>query len=397
MISSSPIWRLTSKSLARLPCVSKLWSSMFMTKSTAKPRLLFAIEENDCGVWSFFSSPQLDSPYENTSSTTLVAAAKFHVRFSPARLLISHHYDLMFFSCGYDSGLLHMYGSRYQARPMICNPITGRYAILPERYTYRKAYSFFGFDPIEKQYKVLSMAYPFGPGRHKILTFGNGDMGWRKIKCPLKHEVSSDGVRINGVLYYLGDSSNCTDGNAEMYYHVIVCLDLRSEEFTFIGIDMFCKLINYKGKLALIYWEDDPFIYKFSSGTTDSNELHLWVLEDVEKQEWSKHTYTNLRYDDSFRREVSIAGVTALGEIVFSMREYIPEEPFYVFYFNPERNTLQRVEIQGFGEATKEYCRVRTFVNHVEDFNDNQLEQLKSVHPPLKDSEYVEPSDSESD
>ncbi|CAH8262372.1 unnamed protein product [Arabidopsis lyrata] len=96
-----------------------IFQGVVPTRSTANLRLLFALAESG-GVWSFFSSPQLENPYEKSSST-LIAHAEFH------------------------------------ARPVICNPITGRYAILPDRYTYRKAYSFFGFDPIDKQYKVLSI------------------------------------------------------------------------------------------------------------------------------------------------------------------------------------------------------------------------------------------------
>ncbi|KAG7558559.1 F-box associated domain type 3 [Arabidopsis thaliana x Arabidopsis arenosa] len=383
---------LSSNSVARFRCVSKRWASS-MTRSSAKPRLLFAIAENGdysaetCGVWSFFSSPQFENPYEKSSST-LVAAAEFHVKFSPENLRINHDSDIKYFSIGYAAGLIYIYGSRYQARPLICNPNTGRYAILPYRYTYRKAYSFFGFDPIDKQYKALSIRYPSGPGRNKILTFGdNGDLTWRKIKFPLgRPEIKSDGICINGVLYFLG---------------------------------RFCRLINYKGKLAVIYWEDDVDIYEICVYGKDldeyleenldvdaTNELHLWVLEDVEKKKWSKYTwskYTWSKYaytwtdDTFFRRHLSIAGATASGEIVFSMRKYTCKQPFYVFYFNPERNTLQRVEIQGFGEAFKETCSVRTFVNHVEDLDVNDLKQLKSVHPPLVEPEYYDRLESESE
>ncbi|CAH8262370.1 unnamed protein product [Arabidopsis lyrata] len=280
--------RLPLKSVARFRCVSKRWASN-LEKSNKEE------EEEDC-VWSFFTSPQLENSYEKSSST-LVAAAEFYVRFSPDNLWISHFYDLKYFSIGYAAGLLYLYGNRYQARPVICNPITG-----------------------------------------------------------------------------------------------------RSEKFTFIDVERFCRLINYKGKLAVIYWEDDVDIYelyyqegidvdKYVEENLEAdaiNELRLWILEDVEKQEWSKYAYT-WTDDKFFRRLVSIGGVTASGEVVFSMRKYTTKQPFYVFYFNLERNTLQRVEIKGFGEAFKENCRVCTFVNHAEDLNVNDLKQLKSVHPPLVD------------
>ncbi|EOA32328.1 hypothetical protein CARUB_v10015590mg [Capsella rubella] len=375
--------RLPSKSVARFRCVSKQWASMFgspyfkklfMTRCLAKPRLLFAIIENGdedeeagCGVWSFFSLPQLENPYEKSSST-LVSAAEFHVKFSPENLKINHYFDLKYSSCGYASGLFYIHG---------------RYAILPYRYTYRKAYSFFGFDPINKQYKVLYMAYPSGPGRDKVLSFGDGEMSWRKVKCSFLHDVRSEGVCINGILYYLGDRDVVFSysGDLDSYDYVIVCFDVRLEKFTFIEVECFCQLINYKGKLAMIYWDD---------------ELHVWILEDVEKKEWSKYAYTWT--DDEFLRcNVSVAGATASGEIVFSMRNYIPEEPFYVFYFNLEKETFQRVEIQGFGEVSKECCSVCTYVNHVEDLDVNDLELLKPFHPPLEKPKCLLVSDSESD
>ncbi|CAH8262371.1 unnamed protein product [Arabidopsis lyrata] len=391
--------RLLAKSVARFHCVSKRWAStldspnfkeLFLTKSSAKPLLLFAIEEE--GIWSFFSSPQLENPYEKSSST-LVAAASFHVKFSPDNLRINHYYNLRYFSIGYASGLIYIYGDRHQARPLICNPNTGRYAILPYRYTYRKAYSFFGFEPIDKQYKVLSMAYPCGPGHDKVLTFGAGDMTWRRIKCSLRHDAYSEGVCINGVLYYLGDTSDCyNDGHDVTSRYVIVCFDLRSEKFTFIGVERSCGLINYKGKLAVIFWEDYDDFYSEDGDA----ELRVWVLEDVEKHEWSKYAYT---WTDGkfFRRQVSMVGVTTSGDIVFSMCKYTFEEPFYVFYLNPERKTLQRVEIQGFGEVFKETCSVCTFVNHVQNSNVNHLKLLQSEHPPLVEPEYYGQSESDSE
>ncbi|CAH8266562.1 unnamed protein product [Arabidopsis lyrata] len=380
------------------------FNELFQTRSSAKPRLLFAIAEEDDCVWSFFSTPQLENTYEKSSST-LVAAAEFHMKLSPDKLIgIYHSYDPRYFSIGYASGLIYMYGDRYMARPLICNPNTGRYVILPNRYTYRKAYSFFGFDPIDKQYKVLSMRYPSGPGHNKILTLGDGDLTWRKIKCPLPQPgIKSDGICINGVLYFLAVRVECS------FEYVIVCFDVRSEKFTYIDVERICQLINYNGKLAVIYWEDDVDIYEicyYGKNLDDyleknlnvdaTNELRVWVLEDVEKHEWSKYAYT-WTDDTFFRRHVSIAGATASGEIVFSMRKYSSKQPFYVFYFNPERNTLQRVEIQGFGEAFKKTCSVRTFVNHVEDLDVNDLKQLKSVHPPLVKPEFYCLPESESD
>ncbi|XP_019099596.1 PREDICTED: F-box protein At2g16450-like [Camelina sativa] len=262
------ISRLPSESIARFRCLSKQWASMlntspyfkelFQTRSSAKPHLIFAIVEK--GVWSFFSLPQLENPYEQSN---LVAAADFHVKFSHDDLQTNHSDDIRNFSYSYASGLFFLHGCGGQDRALTSNPITGRYAILP--YTYKNLLCCYGFDPIDKQYKALRMASPFD---HETLTIGDGDMKWRKVKCSLPHAIMSEGICINGVLYYIGYTASTW---------IIVCFDLRSEKFTFIGVESLGKLINYKGKLALIHMGNEYAATK---------ELHMWVLDDIEKNEW---------------------------------------------------------------------------------------------------------------
>ncbi|KAL1207535.1 F-box protein [Cardamine amara subsp. amara] len=324
--------RLPAKSVAMFRCVSKLWAyifggpdftKLFLTRSSARLRLLFALEEED-GVWSFFSLPQ-----RQQSSSSLVVSTEFHMKFPPENMYIYSRRSRQF-SCGYASGLIYFYAvdqRGFQGGPVICNPNTGWYATLPDLLMYRKCYSFFGFDPINKQFKVLFMAYPSGPDEHKILTFGTRKMRWRTIECSLTHDIASEGICINGVLYYLGWVDD------EMEKYLIVCFDVKFEK---LKLEILCdELINYKGKLGVIYYDHR---------TNDAIDLSLWVLEDIEKQEWSKYAY-NLRYDRFFRGNASVIGVTATDEIVLSMGDYTYEEPFYVYYFNPERNTIQRVEI----------------------------------------------------
>ncbi|XP_010470220.1 PREDICTED: F-box protein At2g16450-like [Camelina sativa] len=164
-------------------------------------------------VWRFFSLPQFQNSYEKSSSAT-VAAAEYHDGMQ---------------SC-------------------LNGIVTGRRI-------------------------ALFMAYPSGPGHHRILTFraGGGDLSnWSHMNK--SHNVPTD--------------------------YVIVCFDVRSERFTFIYVERICRLINYKGKLAMIYWEDDVDIHELLHLDNDVytywekkrnigviNELRLWVLEDVKKQE----------------------------------------------------------------------------------------------------------------
>ncbi|CAA0370229.1 unnamed protein product [Arabidopsis thaliana] len=307
MNSSSPISidliaeilsRVPSKSVARFRCVSKPWASMirrpyftelFLTRSSPKPCILFATVAD--GVWSFFSLPQY--PYEKSSSASVAASAKFHVKFPPNNMRIGHNSDRRYFSYGYTSGLIYLYGDSSDDRSVICNTYTGEYAILPYLQRYRKTYSFLVFEPIEKQFKILFMAYLSGDRDHKILTVGTGNMKWRTIRCSLRYEIVSEGVSINGVLYYLGETSAWDNKDYDLKYdYAIVCFDIRSEKFIFFEIERFCRLINYKGKLAVIYFEDDvnyqSCLYRKKNYVEPDaiNKLNVWVLEDVEKQEW---------------------------------------------------------------------------------------------------------------
>ncbi|XP_010495445.1 PREDICTED: F-box protein At1g31080-like [Camelina sativa] len=277
--------RLPAKSISRFLCVSKLWGSMlrspsftelFLTRSWARPRLLFAIKQPS--EWRFFSSPQ--NPYDDDTSSLEVAATDCHVDFP-----------------------------------------------------------------------------------------GTGKMSWREISCPLELELLpiNKGICINGVLYYLAKRLEETD-------FVVVCFDVRSEKFKFVDASCFnhqarVTLVNYKGKLGGIYW-----LYEANGGITNV-QLCVWILEDVKKHEWSNHVYTFGDGDLGGAKFDCVIGVTSTGEIVSSD----DSEPIRVLYFNPERNTVKIVRIQGIRIQGFEYgSLVHAFVDHVEDLNANNAEPLKS-------------------
>ncbi|ESQ33709.1 hypothetical protein EUTSA_v10009603mg, partial [Eutrema salsugineum] len=347
--------RSPTKSVARFRSLSKQWSSilsrshfteLFLTRSWTRPRLLFAVQRSN--VWLFYLSPQPQNPYDHKSSS-LILAADFHIKF--------HRYNMWMdtssisrSSCSYASGLVCFSGMWISLEddcpvPVICNPNTGQYATLPKIRTYGStSYSFLGFDPVYKQFKVMSIAYRPRHERvdHRILTLG-GNMRWRKINCRLYHVPLYQDICINGV----------------------VCFDVRSEIFKFIDAaefyrDWYIEFINYKGKLGVISW-------KF--GKPGTTELRLWVLEDVEKHEWSKYVYILPKNAPIDSKNVNVAGVTTTGEIVLWIR--YASKRFYVFYFNPERSIYQSVEIQGFGESYEKSNGhiVCVFVDHVEDLN----------------------------
>ncbi|KAL0862441.1 hypothetical protein Bca101_041559 [Brassica carinata] len=277
----------------------------------------------------FYSSPQPQIPYDKSS---LVVAADYHTTFTfPST------------GCNYASGLICFRGKCYsgkEALTLICNPITGQYAELPKVVMNNTSNALLGFDPVDKQFKILLNNHPYCPpiDRHKTLTLGVPKHEWSNIVCP-KHYTSFEGICISGVIYYTACARS-----KEKDRVMIVCFDVRCEEFKFIRSEFFCKelpirLVNYKGKLGGISWKSDQ------AGAT---ELRMWVLHDVEKQEWSKYVYPLPDNEVISLHKFSVAGMTTRGEIVLSM--IFTFKPFYVFYFNPEKNTLRSVEIQGFGE-----------------------------------------------
>lgn len=111
-------------------------------------------------------------------------------------------------------------------------------------------------------------------------------------------------------------------------------------------------MINYEGKLGMIS-------RKFRESVI------MYVLEDAEKNDLSEHLF--ILPGDKFTGTgfVNIVGITATGEIVLMEDSY----PFYVFYFHPERNTVKRLEVQGFENRGNR--SVYAFVDHVDDLTFN--------------------------
>ncbi|CAL9242022.1 unnamed protein product, partial [Arabidopsis halleri] len=175
--------------------------------------------------------------------------------------------------------------------------------------------SYFGYDPVEKQYKVLSVTRSDGFDEYQVLTLGIGEPSWRMIKSCRPHIHYSKHVCINGVLYYIASITGFL-------------------EDPMVG---FQNLINYNGKLALV---KSSFIY----GTSDS--IELWVREDVDKQEWSKHTCVFPALAQNLRRGAYLrfVGVTQTNKIVLASSFSVP---FDLFYYNMEKKTIIRLQIQG--------------------------------------------------
>ncbi|XP_056866077.1 F-box protein At5g65850 isoform X1 [Raphanus sativus] len=340
--------RLPSKAIARCRCVCNLWSSVlrrqdftdsFLTKSSAHPQLLFVFE--GYSEIHFFSSPQPENPEENSY---VVASNHLACFPSPFSLFLC----TSGFSCYGQNLILNC-----KAKMVICNPSTGQSFTLPKLTFKRKTnyvlYTYYGYDLIEKNFKVLSMAcWPASNGltsvEHQVLTLGAKRLSWRMVECCIPHLPScgSKWICISGVLYYLAAA------NSWSLESMVVCFDFRTEKFTLINcMETFNRalpdstnMVNYNGKLGLLMSGDSHDV------TPASTSFELWVLLDAAKHEWSKHVYVlPPSWEDVVAETMCITGMVGTNEIVFS--PLYQRVPSYVIYFNVERKTITKVGILG--------------------------------------------------
>ncbi|CAN8315668.1 unnamed protein product [Cochlearia groenlandica] len=353
--------RLPYKSIARFRCVSKLWASilrrpdfteLFLTRSPSRPQLLFACQK-DCELFFFSTPEQPQNPKENSSP--LLASYLMKISFDTLGERIRTVRGLVFLR---DWQILN---GRKHTMSMICNPITRECLTLPEVETSKtvRINNYFGYDPVEKQHKVLFMNQTLHGRRdvvseeHRVLTLGTRKPSWRIIKCCIPHFYKQNGICINGVLYFSA-STTIYGGNL-----MIVCFDVRTEKFRAVG-HRDGSPINYNGKLGVIESQESSYV------SERTRSFKLCILEDVEKGEWSEHTYElSNSCKKVFENNLLVfLGVTRSNELVLSpYHQYYRPEPFFIYYYSLERNTAMKVRIQGL-EAF-EGKQVCTFVENL--------------------------------
>ncbi|KAL1207747.1 F-box protein DOR [Cardamine amara subsp. amara] len=359
--------RLPAKSISRFRCVSKEWASilhrqyftnLFLKMSSSRPRLLFIFRTDDDKLF-FLSAHQPLNPDQNSSPLVV----DYHMSFSTKTCSPFHMAPVFGLVCS--KPIKVFLGIVYRnVNTMIYNPSTGQSIPLPRIQSMVNTRTVLGYDPINKQYKVLCMKDRINPlYTVQILTLGTGTLSWKTIGCSLLHFPVCGWICINGVLYYPGDM-----GNTFPKRYTIVCFDVRFEKFKFveppdnIDVTWLSTMINYTGKLGIVLVDD------FTAGfTRKTTSLELWVLDDVVKNKWSQHIYVfppmwkNLVADSI----LYIAGMTSNGEIVFSSRYLI--YPFYIFFYNFAKNSIVRVPIQGFESIHIKRQYIHTYIDHIED------------------------------
>ncbi|CAH2072416.1 unnamed protein product [Thlaspi arvense] len=248
--------RLPARSVARFMLVSKSWARIIRSKcfigrfpfgSLTQPlRLLMAFNHQDrkTGHQScrFFYSSSLSS--SSSIPTSFLSTITWpHQRYSRVEYPT---YCVKGLVCVGET---------------VCNPCSGKFITLP---SFNPGISirverFFGYDPVNDEYKVLLMRKTF-KGRSAdpwsdfgVFTLGAKQESWRAIDCSVPHRPYSRGVCIDGAVYYIAHTG--TEQKS------VVRFDLRSEKF-----DIFARvsevigdsygfvpmtLINYYGKVAI--------------------------------------------------------------------------------------------------------------------------------------------------
>jgi len=323
--------RLPVKPLMRFKCVSKIWFS------TIKSRYLTNRFFKSCSSRrSLFAYLVVRAKQSNYALLTTSLSHDDHsvsVIDQDLTMPIMGGYFLN--AC---RGLVcFTIGSRVQ----ICNLNTRQLVDLPIILTPKggedyKIWYYLGHDPVHDEYKVLSFIWRHNKewkvrSEHHVLVLG-GRTSWKKTQCHIHHLPYSQGITINGVLYY----GAWTDDKC-----VLMSFDLTSEEFNLIELPYkvdklqrspWPSLMNYKGKIA---------VFNYVTVFSDCS-VGVWVIEDVNKSQWSdKKTFvlpTDFPHDYGFM----MGGTGRSGKVWLRMANLSWNQPLHFYSYDLEGNEITR-------------------------------------------------------
>ncbi|CAH8279476.1 unnamed protein product [Arabidopsis lyrata] len=333
--------RLPAKSLMKFQCVSKMWSFIIRSQrfvdsyyalSSTRSRFtvtfsngLFA--EDDARRLFIFSSS-----YEEEKSSSLVAKLDITIP------VVTMDYRS---KCPSIHGFVSCCnGPQF----IVCNPSTRQVITLP----IKGPRASLGYDPVGEQFKVLNLVSSpdmyLGFLVHEVITLGGGGEESRNQVTTAPYYPVTKGLYINGSIYHGAWAPRLRMDP------VIVCFDVRYESLSFIKAPRVVVvreresiLIDYKGKLASI--AINPY--------APFQIFDLWILEDVNKHDWSKQTF-ELPFS---LVNMTSPGTNKAGEIIFAPKTLPPTvQPFFIFYYNVETKDLRRVSLHGIADD-KEFWR----------------------------------------
>ncbi|XP_018450098.1 putative F-box protein At1g47790 [Raphanus sativus] len=328
-LTSEILLRLPEKSVARFRCVSKLWSSittdpyfidLFETRSP-RPSLLLCVRKDDNMFVSSIPQHTQETLHKssNKSFSSSQPKSSYHMKFPED--------DDGFRPTESVHGLICFQES---LKPVVWNPSKKEFLTLPKpRKSWIDITVFLGYDPTEGKHKVMCIPCNRTSDVCRVLTLGSPQESWRTVKTNQKHRSSfnTTGRCIKGVIYY----------KAYIYHTrlwVIMSFDVRSEKFHMIPFPLEARknlLLNYEGRLSFV---------------DDTNPRRLLILEDAEKNKWSKHEFlSHLSRDVITERSLHLKGFTNAGELVYVASLF--NNSSYILFCDPARNSFRRFEFKG--------------------------------------------------
>ena len=277
--------RLPSKSLVRFMLVSKSWQEIISSKSfirlrslTWPLRFLLVLKEFDYQkgrlTFNFFSSSSL-SLSSTSISTTFLSKITFPLRQAGHPIY-------------YVNGLINI-------GDIICNPCTGKTVSLPKLAASGGSIGrrFFGYDPVNNQYKVLCITHHNLGGhatlqfnRYHVFTLGAKPKKWRFIDCGIPHTDWSSCLCIDGFVYYIAST--------DIGMMCLMRFDLNSEKFNIyarVSEEMKALYFHHNGSRTLINCHGKVAIAIQPSHSVPS--IDLFVFE-AGKQDYKEKSFYNL-------------------------------------------------------------------------------------------------------
>ena len=336
--------KLPAKSLVRFKCVSKCWSSIISSRKdfiesivtrslTQPPRDAHLIKDPDNGTECLLVISSPCPQLTHKESVSILSTA--------------HEYARGLFLCWSNE---HHEGAIY-------NPTTRQSFNLPKMKHSHTGVCFFGYEPLEDQYKVLFIPDQAHEQACQVFTLGDPKAKqWRSIQNiePLFPSLRfCSTVFINGAIYFLVSIkvNNTTE-------YKIARFDVRDEKFYHVDdpktvtlMDLcWYDLINYQGKLGIICCKQ---------------RMEIWIMEeDAEKktQRWSKIFF----YEMGGFGNWLISDVTRAGEIVFINK---PLDTLRICYYDPKRNSVRYVDLKDSYPKERGWDKsllIRTFPDYAE-------------------------------
>lgn len=272
--------RLPVNSLMRFKCVSKLWSSFITSRyftncffklslQTRERRVFMSVMDlQDYSDYMFFSA--LPRNWDAAGSFLQLNQGLTFPGMR-GRHFLNALRGLMCFRLGREVQIYN-----FTTRQLLSLPIVQSNMLEGDSHMW----NYFGHDPVSDEYKVLSIVWSVSKtwrrvrSEIQVLVLG-AKASWRNTRSHThspSHRPYSQGISINGVLYY--------GAWRHRKGYMVMSFDLASEEFNLIKLPVEArvvwhgcqgKLMNYRGKVA---------VFECSRLITECI-LDLWVVEDA--------------------------------------------------------------------------------------------------------------------